>query len=123
MEIFIRQAPTAHRMPSRKGVWQRKQSVKYFLKFKEHDEVIIQKVCKQFFWKTFEVSNGHLQRLLEKKVQGIEPESDKRGLHTPANKTREDAVNLYVTISQIFQVYNLITHANTTPIENTFHQN
>ena len=39
--------PSTHR--PRKGVWQRKQSVKYFLKFKEHDEAITQKVCKQFF--------------------------------------------------------------------------
>ena len=44
--------------------------------------------------KIFEVSNGRLQRLLEKEVQGIEPGSDKRGRHTPANKTREDAVKL-----------------------------
>ena len=44
--------------------------------------------------KTFEVSNGRLQWLLEKEVQGIEPGSDKRGKHTPANKTRDDAVKL-----------------------------
>ena len=32
--------------------------------------------------------------MLEKEVQGIEPGSDKRGRHTPAIKTREDALKL-----------------------------
>jgi hypothetical protein len=81
--------PSTHR--PRKGVWQRKQSVKYFLKFNENDETTTMQVCKQFFLTTFKISNGRLQRLLEKGVLGI-PGSDKRGRHTPANKTSDFAV-------------------------------
>lgn len=47
-------------------------------------------VCKSYFLKTFQISDGPLTRALKKIVMGEEPGSDKRGHHIPGNKIPDE---------------------------------
>ena len=49
---------------------------------------ISQKVCKQYFLQTFQISNGRLERALQR-ARVSSPGEDLRGKHTPVNKTPE----------------------------------
>lgn len=48
-----------------------------------------QRVCKEYFLKTFQISNGRLQRAL-KRARLSSPGEDLRGNHKPVNKTPEE---------------------------------
>ena len=50
----------------------------------------LQRVCKQFFLRTLDISDKMIRCTLARKVHGSFEGTDKRGKHTPANKTTEE---------------------------------
>ncbi|CAG9773480.1 unnamed protein product [Ceutorhynchus assimilis] len=62
------------------------------------------KVCKDFFKKNLQVSDGRLSRILKSKPEGIPPK-DKRGKHPSANKTPEAKVLEVMDFIKRFPVF------------------
>lgn len=60
-------------------------SMEYFLPVDDGKE---KRVCKSFFKKVFLVSDGRISRLVKSKTVSKSPPEDKRGKHTPYNRTQ-----------------------------------
>ncbi|CAG4955519.1 unnamed protein product [Colias eurytheme] len=63
------------------------------------------KVCKEFFKKIFQVSDGRITRLLKNKLSVSTPPQDQRGRHIPKNKTSDDQVQNVKSFIEKFPTY------------------
>lgn len=64
----------------------------------------LQRVCKQFFLRTLDVSDKMIRCTLARKVHGSFEGTDRRGKHTPVNKTPEDKTNYIKSHIESFPV-------------------
>ena len=62
-------------------------------------------VCKSFFLKTLQISDGRMTRALRKIRDGQQPGSDGRGRHVPKNKTSEEAMKVVREHIESFPCY------------------
>ncbi|KAK5649801.1 hypothetical protein RI129_000830 [Pyrocoelia pectoralis] len=63
------------------------------------------RVCKEFFLRTFDISNRRLRVICQKKSEEGFTEPDKRGSHTPSNKISTDIKNDVITHINMFPRY------------------
>lgn len=56
-----------------------------------NNELLSENVCKKYFLQTFQISNGRLERALQR-GRSSSPGEDLRGKHPPSNKTQDEKV-------------------------------
>lgn len=78
------------------------------------------RVCKSWFLKTLQISDGQLTRALKKIETGEQPGSDNKGHHVPGNKLEEVRMSVVRDHISSFPLYSPITQDHKIPTENIF---